>query len=202
MRRISNILSILFLPLFVPAYGMALTAFLTIMAFLPSSLLWYAIVITFVTTGLLPMLVIFGLMKSGLVSDPDITKRTERLVPYMVVVFCYLVCGFFFYKANAPMWICMFFVGAAVATLINIIVNRWWKISAHGAAMGGLTALLVRIMVSHYNIVDMDVLLSAVVILSGLVLSARVFLKRHTLGQVLAGYANGFICVFFMSMIR
>lgn len=38
--------------------------------------------------------------------------------------------------------------------------------------------------------------------LAGLLGSARIWLGRHTLGQVLAGYVVGFCSVFFMMMIR
>ncbi len=47
----------------------------------------------------------------------------------------------------------------------------------------------------------MNLWLSAVIILAGAVMTARVYLGRHTLWQVLAGCANGFICVYLMSMI-
>nr|WP_303274263.1 phosphatase PAP2 family protein [uncultured Duncaniella sp.] len=48
----------------------------------------------------------------------------------------------------------------------------------------------------------MNVWLSGVIIVAGLVMTARVYLSRHTLWQVLAGCANGFLCVYLMSMIN
>lgn len=201
MKKISEILSALFSPLLVPTYGMALAAFLTILRYLPSNLLWTAIGITFVITCLVPVSVIMALYRSGAVTDPGLNERKERFIPYGVVILCYLGCGFFFFKASAPLWLPMFFAGAALATVVNIVVNCWWKISAHAAAMGGLVALLFRVVASHYALYNMNVWLSAVIILAGMVMTARVYLGRHTLWQVLAGCANGFICVYLMSMI-
>lgn len=202
MKKLSEILSAIFSPLLVPTYGMVFVAFLTILRLLPLNLLWTAVGITFVITCLVPVSVIIALYRSGVIKDPGLNERTERLVPYAVVILCYAGCSFFFYKAHAPFWLPMFFAGAALATLINTVVNRWWKISAHGAAMGGLVALLFRVVASHYALFNMNVWLSAVIIAAGLVLTARVYLGRHTLWQVIAGFANGFLCVYLMSMIH
>lgn len=201
MKRISEILSVLFSPLLVPTYGMILAAFLTILRYLPVNLLCTAVGITFVITCLIPVSIIMALFRSGMVSDPGLNERKERYLPYGAVVLCYLGCGFFFFKASAPLWLPMFFAGAALATVINVAVNYWWKISAHTAAMGGLVALLFRIVASHYALYNMNLWLSAVIILAGAVMTARVYLGRHTLWQVLAGCANGFICVYLMSML-
>ena len=201
MKRISEILSVLFSPLLVPTYGMILAAFLTILRYLPVNLLCTAVGITFVITCLIPVSIIMALFRSGMVSDPGLNERKERYLSYGAVVLCYLGCGFFFFKASAPLWLPMFFAGAALATVINVAVNYWWKISAHAAAMGGLVALLFRIVASHYALYNMNLWLSAVIILAGAVMTARVYLGRHTLWQVLAGCANGFICVYLMSML-
>ncbi|NBH92668.1 phosphatase PAP2 family protein [Muribaculaceae bacterium Z1] len=201
MKRISEILSVLFSPLLVPTYGMILAAFLTILRYLPVNLLCTAVGITFVITCLIPVSIIMALFRSGMVSDPGLNERKERYLPYGAVVLCYLGCGFFFFKASAPLWLPMFFAGAALATVINVAVNYCWKISAHAAAMGGLVALLFRIVASHYALYNMNLWLSTVIILAGAVMTARVYLGRHTLWQVLAGCANGFICVYLMSML-
>lgn len=201
MKRISEILSVLFSPLLVPTYGMIMAAFLTILRYLPVNLLCTAVGITFVITCLIPVSIIMALFRSGMVSDPGLNERKERYLPYGAVVLCYLGCGFFFFKASAPLWLPMFFAGAALATVINVAVDYWWKISAHAAAMGGLVALLFRIVASHYALYNMNLWLSTVIILAGAVMTARVYLGRHTLRQVLAGCANGFICVYLMSML-
>ena len=100
-----------------------------------------------------------------------------------------------------PMWVVMFYAGGALAGLIEAIINNWWKISAHGAGVAGLVALLVRM--SHTPMVNPDVLtwLIVAVACAGLTGSARLWLGRHTLGQVLAGYAVGFCSVYFLTMI-
>ena len=84
--------------------------------------------------------------------------------------------------------------------LINAVVNLKWKISAHAAAMGGLVAMLFRIATMHQSVVDLNIWISAVVVLAGAIMTARVYLQRHTLMQVIAGCANGFLCVWLLTM--
>ena len=202
MDKISKIISALFSPILVPTYGLAIAGTLTILHLLPVSLIWTAVGITFVITCLVPVTAIMAMYRTGYIKDPGLNERTERTIPYIVTALCYAGCGFFLYKANAPFWLPMFFAGGGVACVINIIVNRWWKISAHAAGMGGLVALMFRIIASHYALYNLNVWLSVMIIVAGMVMTSRVYLKRHTLWQVLAGFANGFICVYLLSMIH
>lgn len=199
MKRISQLLSFIFSPLLVPTYGMMLASFLSVLAVLPLRVLWTTVAITFVITCLLPLTGILALYKSGMVKDPGLNARGERFIPYVLAMLCYLGCAFFLYRAAAPVWLSLFYVGGATAIAINTLVNIKWKISAHAAAVGGLVALLFRLAASHQAIYDMNVWISCGVIVAGMVMTARVYLGRHSLLQVLAGVANGFACVWFIS---
>ncbi len=199
MKRISQLLSFIFSPLLVPSYGMMLASFLSVLAVLPLRVLWTTVAITFVITCLLPLTGILALYKSGMVKDPGLNARGERFIPYVLAMLCYLGCAFFLYRASAPVWLSLFYVGGATAIAINTLVNIKWKISAHAAAVGGLVALLFRLAASHQAIYDMNVWISCGVIVAGMVMTARVYLGRHSLLQVLAGVANGFACVWIIS---
>lgn len=201
MKRFSQILSAVFTPLFVPTYGMLLVSYLTVLVILPTKITWLGIGMVFLITCIFPVVGIFAMYKAGFIKDVGLNERTERTVPYVLTTLCYLGAGYFLYRVGMPMWIDMFFAGGALAAFINIIVNRWWKISAHGAGMGGLVALMFRMVASNYAIYNLNIWISAVIIVTGLVLTARVYLGRHTLMQVLAGCANGFLCVWLLSML-
>lgn len=64
------------------------------------------------------------------------------------------------------------------------------------AAMGGLTAVAFFIAAKHIGVIPMLWPMIICVMLTGLVASARLYLNRHTPLQVVAGTANGFICVY------
>ena len=202
MFKICKILSAIFSPLLIPTYAMIMAMYISILGILPESAKWGTIGIIFLITAVFPAIGIFALYKTGVVSDAGLNYRTERTIPYITVVLCYAASAFFLFRAGAPDWLPMFFVGGGTATVINIIVNRWWKISAHAAAMGGMTAMLFRIAYMHQAIVGMEFWLSAAILATGLVMTARVYMQRHTLMQVLTGAANGFVCVWLMSGIH
>ena len=195
----ASVFSTVFSPLLVPTYGVIAAMWLSILTLLPAGVKWSVISVTFAITCLLPLLAIITLWKLHIIKDPQLNNRTERTTPYLITFLCYLGCGFYLWRANAPVWLFALMFGGALATLICIAVNTRWKISAHMAAMGGLVALFFRIVVNGVEMVSMNGWLSVVVILAGCVGASRVLLERHTLGQVLAGTAVGFLCVYLLS---
>lgn len=200
MKRVSQILSYIFSPLLVPTYGMILASFLSVLSVLSARVLCTTVAITFVITCVIPACGIMAMYKTGFLTDPGVNVRTERSLPYALTILCYVGCCFFLYRAGAPSWLTMFYAGGGAAVLINAVVNLKWKISAHAAAMGGLVAMLFRIAAMHQSVVDLNIWISAVVVLAGAVMTARVYLQRHTLMQVIAGCANGFLCVWLLTM--
>lgn len=200
MKRVSQILSYIFSPLLVPTYGMILASFLSVLSVLSARVLCTTVAITFVITCVIPACGIMAMYKTGFLTDPGVNVRTERSLPYALTILCYVGCCFFLYRAGAPSWLTMFYAGGGAAALINAVVNLKWKISAHAAAMGGLVAMLFRIATMHQSVVDLNIWISAVVVLAGAIMTARVYLQRHTLMQVLAGCANGFLCVWLLTM--
>lgn len=200
MKRVSQILSYIFSPLLVPTYGMILASFLSVLSVLSARVLCTTVAITFVITCVIPACGIMAMYKTGFLTDPGVNVRTERSLPYALTILCYVGCCFFLYRAGAPSWLTMFYAGGGAAVLINAVVNLKWKISAHAAAMGGLVAMLFRIATMHQSVVDLNIWISAVVVLAGAVMTARVYLQRHTLMQVIAGCANGFLCVWLLTM--
>ena len=197
----STTISWILVPLLMPVFG-------TLMAF-NYSVLDYAgfttkLSFTLIVAGinvLVPAFLILLLKQLGVVDDIGLNGRKERLIPYLITIGCMLVTAWFIYSKHAPMWFVMFFVGGAVAGVINLVINFGWKISAHSAAIAGIVALLIRIMhngVPHPGILTWLIIWIAA---TGLLGSARVWLGRHTAAQVLAGYVVGFVSVFLITMI-
>lgn len=195
MYKISRILSSVFSPILIPTYAMILIGQVSVMNYLPASTLWTVTGIVFLLTAILPALSIFALFKLGMVSDPGLNNRTERTIPYFTVTICYAISGWFMQRMGAPLWLPLFFYGGAIASLVNTIVNRWWKISAHAAALGGLIAVLFVIASLHQNLVSLDWWYCGTILATGAVMTARVYMRRHTLLQVLCGCACGFLSV-------
>ena len=83
-------------------------------------------------------------------------------------------------------------VVAALATqVVCAIINMWWKISVHMAAIGAMAGSLVSFAaIFMFNPVWW---LCVIFMFSGLVGSARMILRQHTLRQINIGFLVGVI---------
>ena len=157
--------------------------------------------IIFAINVVLPMALVYLLKLFGFVQDVGLNKRRERLMPYIITVLAFAGSGWFMAEKGAPRWVVMFFLGGGVAALINMVINFRWKISAHAAAVAGVVAMLIRLR-TEYAMPDGIMIWTIVwIMLAGLLGSARIWLGRHTVWQVLAGYAVGFLAVYLLTMI-
>lgn len=201
MKILSRILSTVFSPLLVPTYGVAIAFWGSMLAITPLPVRCRILLAVFGVTCILPALLIYGMHRAGMIKDPGLNERTERTIPYILTAASYAASAWILAHAHAPGWLWLFMIGGMIAVGVNAVVNRWWKISAHLAAMGGLVALAIRIVEKQFVFpgVNFMWIVIAVIIAAGAVGTARVYLGRHTLGQVAAGFCNGFLCVYITS---
>lgn len=199
---VSQFLSWVLLPLIMPVFGILFIFRLSILDVIPPGL---QTAVTFVIAGInffAPMLLIFLLKVMGVVQDVGLNGQKERLIPYIITALCYGGSAWFVASRGAPVWVAMFFAGGALASLINLAINFKWKISAHAAAIAGLVALLIRLQRDVAVEPKLFIWLLITVGAAGLLGSARIWLRRHTVWQVLAGYLVGFCSVFFLMYIH
>ncbi len=199
--RIANVLSWVLVPLLMPLYATILVFNLSILQFNTVSTKWTFCLLVFCITAVVPMLLVLMLKKLGIVQDLGLNGRKERLYPYLITILSLAGAGWFMLSKGAPLWCGMFYFGGALTGVVNMLINFRWKISAHAAAIAGVVALLVCLSREGIPHPHIDVWISCTIALAGLLGSARVWLGRHTVLQVLAGSAVGFLCVFFLTLI-
>ena len=198
----SHILSWGLVPLVIPVFGILFIFKLSVLYVIPAGM---QTAVTLVIAGInfiAPMILILLLKLLGLVQDVGLNGQKERTLPYIITALCYGASAWFVASRGAPLWVDMFFCGGVVASLINMIINFKWKISAHAAAVAGLIALLIRMQRDVAVESHLFLWLIITVGAAGLLGSARIWLGRHTVWQVLAGYLVGFCSVFFMMAIH
>ncbi len=201
ITRCANVISWIFVPLLMPVYGIILIFSLSFLSYAPFGTKLVFTLIVFGATFLVPMLLVLLLKKLGLINDVGLNGRKERLIPYIITIVCLGGTGFFLYMKMAPLWVAMFYIGGALAGLINLIINFRWKISAHAAGMAGLVAMLIQVIKEGLSSQGMEWWIVGAILVAGLLGSSRIWLGRHTLMQVLAGSAVGFLCVWTLSLI-
>lgn len=183
-------------PLLMPSYGMFLALWATVLCYIPEGTRLVVLLVIFGITCILPMVVIAVLHNLKIIEDKRLVKREERWLPYIATVLCYICSAVYLHHIHTPMWVVLFMVGGAVACVFSTVITLWWKISAHMAGIGGLLAFAMYVYADGYNVIDMKPIICLLILLSGCLGSSRVFMRRHTLMQVLAGFANGFVMVY------
>ena len=194
-------LSWILVPLNMPLFGLWFLFGLSLLSVLPLSLKWQLTGIFFGLDIVVPMVLVYILKWMGLVDDLGLNGRKERLIPYLISIAVLAGSGYWCQRLGFPLWTAGFYYGGAVAGTVNLIVNFWWKISAHAAGMAGVLALLVRIWAQGDGFGPTQTWLIIWIVLAGLLGASRVWLGRHTPMQVFCGTAVGFTAVILMSGI-
>ncbi|MBC6992679.1 hypothetical protein QWY85_02745 [Neolewinella lacunae] len=199
-------LSVLFHPLLVPTYMYILL--LRINPFLFGSngfgdeRAMLTLIMLVVYTFVIPVVSVLLMIMLNMVSNVMVEDRMERVGPLLLVMVLYFWIYYNLSKSNdVPTIFSAFLLGVVVALAVSFAVNTLEKISLHAVGMGGLTGMVMITMAlfgSQGLVVggatySLGLLVMAIVLLAGLVGTARLALGSHTLAQVVAGYVVGFV---------
>jgi len=157
------------------------------------------IFIIFCVTFVLPVLNIGLFRLLGTVKNFSMPTRGERVFPFIFISVLYCVVTYLFYSRlrispNDNMFRFLLIVDLLV--VVATLITFFYKISVHSLAMGGLIGILLPL----NKAADSGVLfypLLGVILLTGVVMAARLRLNAHTLREVLSGALVGFAVSFF-----
>ncbi|MBS1636281.1 MAG: PA-phosphatase [Bacteroidetes bacterium] len=200
MKTFANIISYVFHPLLMATYGCLLVFFgLTDTIYAVFTPLRVKLLITatvFAFTFLLPLLNLLILYKLGYISSLKIEDRRERTFPMLMTALCYIGLFYMIYDFNIWPAIKIFVLGAGVCIALGAVISTRWQISAHAIGVGGLLGAMLAI--SYFVQVPMFMVLSAIILLSGIIGFSRLALQAHTPSQVYAGFIMGCVVQFML----
>lgn len=189
-------------PLFIPTIATLFIFFFSILALVaPGAVLPYSLTV-FGATCMVPGILFFILQKTKFIRSFRLYDRSERLIPYVIE---FLALGamaiFFVYKGAAP-WIWTVFCGGAAIALVNFLINFKIRISNHCSAIAALLAVLIVIQTYGMPQVSLFWWVAGTALFTGVIGSLAMIRGRHTLFEVLAGYATGFLGIILFSLIH
>lgn len=197
MRLAARFISFVFHPLLFTTYLVILLTFLMPhFLLIPPAAAWkfagFIAVITFVFPAAnLVMLKAFGSIKTL-----EMENRKDRLLPFfMILIFYGVVCGMFFYKVSQNVNFNKLMLLTTILALVAFLVTLFFKISVHSLALGGILGILVPLNQTAGG--ELLYPVAGIMVLAGLVMSARLYLQAHTLREVGYGAATGFLVGFF-----
>jgi hypothetical protein len=194
-KRIAQLISVVFYPLFVPTYAFAilLTMPAYFSALMPSQAKWLVLGLVFFTTCVLPTLFIIIMIKSGIVSTTYLSKREDRTMPYIVsIIFFYLTFYVLKRLQISPVYY-YFIIGATLLNILVMGINFFWKISSHMASIGALAGMMLGL--SYFLGTFYFGLIALSILMAGITGFARLKLQAHTPAQIYTGFILGFFTI-------
>ncbi|MDY0369340.1 MAG: hypothetical protein RBR10_05760 [Bacteroidales bacterium] len=191
-------ISVVFHPLWIPSYAFVLIAHTGDPSLLriPLHLRGYLTGIVLVTSGIIPALLMWLMVRLKMISTLDLPIRQERTLPILITaVFFYLTFFLLNQLGVAPIF-GFYMLGATTLAILCLFINLWWKISLHLTAFGGFFGALIGISIL---IDDHFIWLTIIVALvSGLVAVSRLKMRSHNLQQVYAGFIVGTLIMYLL----
>lgn len=162
------------------------------------------------STFLMPAFVVFLMYQLDFLKNLKMPNRQDRIIPLLAAMVCYFsVLGFLYKQVESPEIFQIAVFGTCIGMSVAFVVNVFYKISLHAIGMGAIFITTIYLCIQYSNInlilnlgplghytVDILVLLFLVIIVCGIVLSSRLYLKAHTPRQVYTGFGLGMFSIF------
>ncbi len=191
---LASFISKLLHPIFMPLFGAALLfAFPTFLGFMTHEKLKMVILILIAfNTLILPLLFSLFLKWRGIIDSLYMETVEERRWPYLFSICMFIICIWLFREFRINPILINFLMGAAVAIFILLVMSYAnFKMSAHLLGMGGLVGIFTVVAITDR--IDLSFLLILLVLLSGLLGTARLQLKAHRPIEIYSGFLVGFL---------
>ena len=211
MRILSQTVSWVFMPLFMPIYALLIVMYVPaqedlfynhdcpdcvyLLDFQIKKALFYMFgIFCVIAPGFSFML----LKRSGVINTLEMETRAERTVPIIIMfIYCFglfLLMTYTAKGANLPKFVFSLPLSGAAVTGFFIALNQWKKVSIHAAAVGIFTGFILAYLAVNMKFGIGMLLVS--ILLSGVVMSARLFLQKHTLQELVVGWFTGTLLTF------
>ena len=192
VKYIAHLLSYVLHPLFIPTYF-----FLFLMQVLPFEFVgiteWQLKMRLFSVawlTAFFPAFAVFLLWRLKLSDSIFLRTQKERIIPYVITMFFY---WWMYYLSrnftDQPIALKFFYLGIFVASAIGMTVNNFMKVSLHAMGIAGLTTAVI--LVSVFYPVNNGIWVLLAVLLTALVISARLVVSDHTNKELVVGLFIG-----------
>lgn len=197
MKYFFKTLSFLFHPLFFPILGIYILFELPVYSFgliIIPEIKQFLFLMFGLLTVIAPGISLLILHGNGVISSLEMPDRKERFLP-LVLILVYYIILYWFIRFNYPIlnnisYLSPYIFGLILTTTTALIFNFYLKISLHVLGIFGVIGAITAFMQGElfYNFTFLFVL----IILGGLIASARLYLNSHQLKEVLYAMFFGF----------
>lgn len=190
----AKLISYIFHPLFIPIYVTYYLLYIQPYFFigLSNADKLKKLMMIVISAGFFPAFTIFLLWRLKFVQSIQLKTQRERIIPYVAVnIFFFWVYYVSRNQVENPTPFIQFLFGVFIASAIALVANSFIKISMHAIGITG--AVLFFIYLAIWSGMVLGFVISIVILLSGLVCTARLLLKEHTFYEIIWGAIIGII---------
>lgn len=191
MKLFSKIISYLFHPLLTPFAG-TLTYFIITPKYSPLALQGGTILPVFILTVIIPILAFLILKNLGLVKTVFMSDPKERKYPFYISIILLFMVLIKVIPNNFVIELYYYFVGLIIATSASLLLLVFgFKSSMHLMGIGSVLMYLISLSI-HFEI-NVTAAISGVILVTGMVATARLYVKAHTAYEVVIGLIIGLV---------
>jgi membrane-associated phospholipid phosphatase len=144
------------------------------------------------TTFIVPLISMLMMRFTKTIASMHLNKREERIFPFSMVSFVYMMTTYFFYlKLSVDATLVFALAVMTICVVILTSITFFWKISAHMTGISGLLAIMTVFSIRYPGTNLLYFILTGI-IFCGALASARLFLNTHTPMEILGGFILGF----------
>ena len=192
LLRVAKVISAIFTPFSIPFLTFLVLFLFSYLSIMPIKYKLIVLGIVYCFTILMPTITIFLFRKINGFALHELSERKKRYVPILLTIISYVFCLMMMHKLKNPWFMTGIILTSLVVLIICIIVNLKWKLSEHMAGIGGVVGGLISFSaIFGYNPIWW---LCFFILVAGVLGTARIILGHHSLGEVLYGFAVGFVC--------
>ena len=191
MKKILPFFSYLFHPIFIPLLGTLFYIYFNQNYYSTQHyllLLFQVVIITF----LLPLTFFYLLRTFGKVDNVMLAETSQRKIPLIVQISLTAVLIQKSVTIDRFPELYFFFLGGIISTIIALLfVFANIKASIHMIAMSALTFFAIALSIHHQE--NCIAIVAILFLISGLVATSRLYMKAHTLTELILGYTFGML---------
>lgn len=200
LRSISRVASFLLHPFLVPFYVLIVLMHTDSMTMLMShNVKIYITKVILVHTLFIPAFAIILLRMLRVIENYSLSTRRERVLPLIIIIVCNVVCTIILWRVFPLLIWYKIMAASTVCAAAVFIINMYWQISMHMTAMGGAVGVMTILMLAGN--IKLMIPLCIGILLSGILGFSRLYLGKHDLAQVAAGFMLNFLISAIMVMI-
>ena len=139
----ARVMSIVFTPFYLPLVGLIALFTFSYMAMMPWRYKLLVLALVYVFTILLPTVLIHVYRRYQGWTLIELGAKERRMVPYILSILCYFSCYYLMNVLHFPHFMSRILMAALLIQVICALINVWWKISTHTAAIGGVAGALM-----------------------------------------------------------